>query len=173
MKYETLINAVSNVSGNSFVGLDMVSTVKLKGGKKNEQQGRVQKRVTGATVQVFQNKGVNGYEAMVKRRLVAEGKSAEDFVLSERAWGTRLDNTPIVEHTKDGDTKYYLEAVFQNAGEVEYLLDGVPVALEDIVGLDTPKVSETSQGGLDNKVAIRTIDANNIVTIRIGGQVFN
>jgi len=173
MKYETLINAVSNVSGNSFVGLDMVSTVKLKGGKKNEQQGRVQKRVTGATIQVFQNKGVNGYEAMVKRRLVAEGKSAEDFVLGERAWGTRLENTPIVEHTKDGDTKYYLEGVFQNTGEVEYLLDGVPVALEDIVGLDAPKVSETSQGGLDNKVAIRTIDASNITTIRIGGQVFN
>lgn len=171
MKNETLFSAVSNVSGNSFVGLDMVSTVKLKGGKKNEQQGRVQKQITGAVIQVFQNKGVNGYEAMVKRRLLAEGKSAEDFTLGERAWGQRVDNLPIVEHTKDGETKFYLEGIFQQVGEVQYLLDGVPVALEDIEGLDTP-VASTGQGGLENKVAIRTIDAKNIAVLRINGESF-
>ena len=172
MKSETLFNAVSNVSGNSFVGLDIVSTVKLKGGKKNPQQGRVQKQVTGAVVQVFQNKDVNGYEAMVKRRLVAEGKSAEDFTLGERAWGKRVDNMPIVEHTKDGETKFYLEGIFQKAGEVQYLLDGVPVALEDIEGLDTPAAGN-GQGGLENKVAIRTIDAQNITVLRINGATFS
>lgn len=172
MKNETLLSAVSSVSGNSFVGLDMVSTVKLKGGKKNPQQGRVQKQVTGAVVQVFQNKDKNGYEAMVKRRLIAEGKSAEDFTVGERAWGKRIDDTPIVEHTKDGETKFYLEGIFQQAGEVQYLLDGVPVALEDIEGLESGKISETSQGGLENKVVIRTIDAKNIAVLRINGQSF-
>ena len=172
MKSETLFSAVSNVSGNSFVGLDMVSTVKLKGGKSNSQQGRVQKQITGAVVQVFQNKGVNGYEAMVKRRLLEEGKSTEDFVLGERAWGKRVENTPVVEHTKDGETKFYLEGIFQQVGEVQYLLDGVPVALEDIEGLDAVKTSETSQGGLENKVAIRTIDAKNIAVLRINGESY-
>jgi hypothetical protein len=171
MKSSTLFDAVSNVSGNSFVGMDMVTTVKLKGGKANPQQGRVQKRITGATMQVFQNKGVNGYEAMVKRRLVAEGKSADDFTLGERAWGNRVDNTPIIEHTKDGNTKYYLEGIFQHSGEVEYLLDGKPVALEDIQGLET-KTQTTGQGGLDDKVVIRTIDANNIAELRINGTSY-
>jgi hypothetical protein len=173
MKKETLFSAMSTVSGNTFVGLDMVSTVKLKGGKKNEQQGRVQKQITGAVIQVFQNKGVNGYEAMVKRRLVAEGKSAEDFTLGERAWGKRIDNMPIVEHTKDGDTKYYVEGIFQQVGEVQYLLDGKPVALEDIEGLDAPSSSSTGQGGLDNKVAIRTIDVQNIKTMRVNGASYS
>jgi hypothetical protein len=172
MKSETLFNAVSNVSGNTFVGIDMVSTVKLKGGKSNPHQGRVQKQVTGAVVQVFQNKGVNGYEAMVKRRLVAEGKSAEDFTLGERAWGKRVDNLPIVEHTKDGETKFYLEGIFQQAGEVTYLLDGKQVALEDIEGLDMAAKTSTGQGGLDNKVVIRTIDAQNIATLRINGASY-
>jgi hypothetical protein len=172
MKSNTLFNAVGNVSGNSFVGLDMVSTVKLKGGKANPHQGRVQKRVTGATIQVFQNKESNGYENMVKRRLVAEGKAAEDFTLSERTWGERLDNLPVVKHEKDGQTKYYLEGIFQNSGEVEYLLDGKPVALEDIEGLEA-KAPTSGQGGLENKVAIRTIDAENIVTLRVNGSSYN
>ncbi len=172
MKSNTLFDAVSSVSGNSFVGMDMVTTVKLKGGKSNPQQGRVQKRVTGAVIQVFQNKGVNGYEEMVKRRLIAEGKSADDFKLGERAWGKRVDDTPIVEHTKDGDTKYYLEGIFQNPGEVQYLLDGKPVSIDEIEGMDAPKASTQSQGGLNDKVFIRTIDATNIAELRIGGKVF-
>lgn len=172
MKSNTLFDAIANVSGNSFVGMDMVTTVKLKGGKGNPQQGRVQKRVTGAVMQVFQNKGVNGYEEMVKRRLIAEGKSADDFKLGERAWGERLSNTPIIKHEKDGDTKYYLEGIFQNSGQVEYLLDGKPVSIDEIEGMDAPKASTQSQGGLNDKVVIRTIDATNIAELRINGASY-
>lgn len=172
MKKEILFSAVANISGNSFVGMDMVTTVKLKGGKANPQQGRVQKRITGASMQVFQNKGVNGYEEMVKRRLLAEGKSADDFKLSERAWGNRVDDTPIIEHSKDGIAKYYLEGIFQSPGKVEYLLDGKPVAIEDIEGMDVPKVSTTGQGGLEDKVFIRTIDATNITELRVNNTSY-
>jgi hypothetical protein len=80
---------------------------------------------------------------------------------------------PIVEHTKDGDTKYYVEGIFQQVGEVQYLLDGKPVALEDIEGLDAPSSSSTGQGGLDNKVAIRTIDVQNIKTMRVNGASYS
>jgi hypothetical protein len=172
MKSNTLFDAVSTISGNTFVGMDMVSSVKLKGGKANPHQGRVQKRISGATLQLFQNKTVNGYEAMVKRRLVEEGKSADSFQLGERAWGKRIENTPIVEHTKDDETKYYLEGIFQNSGKVEYLLDGAPIAAEEIQGLE-PKAPSTGQGGLENQVAVRTIDSQNIAELRINGKVYN
>ena len=160
----TLFDIMADVSGASFVGLDTVTTPTLTGGKKNPMQGRVQKHMDGASVMVFQNKNSNGYDNMVKRRLEKEGKNPETFSLSPRAWGERVDGTPIVQH-KGAD---YLEVIFLKAGEVRYTLDGQPIPAEDIEGLKTS--SEGTQGGLDDKVVIRTFKADSIKTIRIDGQ---
>ena len=82
MKHTQLVAAIQNVSGASFIGLDTLTEVTLAGGKKNPQQGRITKRMKGASVMVFQNKNINGYEAMVHRRLLTEGKDPADFQLS-------------------------------------------------------------------------------------------
>jgi hypothetical protein len=167
MKHKQLIDAVGNISGASFVGIDTLTKVTLSGGKKNPQQGRVQKRMTGASVMCFQNKTVNGYEAMIQRRLVAEGKDPNSFQLGERAWGVRIPNMPIVEH-KDN---YYLEVIFLKPGAVEYLLDGAVVPKSSIEGLVEREGGE--QGGLENKVIIRTFAADSITELRVDGKVFN
>ena len=172
MQYNQVLNAVANVNGATFIGIDTVTSPKLAGGKKNPHQGRVQKRMIGASVMAFQNKTTNGYENMVKRRLIAEGKNPSDFVLGERAWGHRVPNLPIVEHTKDDVVKHYLEVIFLSAGTVEYLLDGVVVAATAIEGLAEPAESN-GQGGLDDKVVVRTFDIANITELRINNQVFN
>ena len=170
MKYSQLINAVANINGASFVGLDTHTDVTLTGGKQNPHQGRVTKKMTGATVMSFQNKNFSAYEAMVQRRLTTEGKDPAAFVLGERAWGTRVPNMPIVEHFKDGDTKYYLEVIFLTPGEVTYYLDGNPVPASAIIGLKKGTAGE--QGGLENKVILRTFAADSITELRIDGQVF-
>lgn len=170
MNQTQLFNAFRSVNGSSFVGIDTLTQVKLRGGKANAQQGRVTKRMTGAQVMVFQNKEVNGYEAMIQRRLQAEGKDPESFVLGERAWGKRIPNLPIVEHEKDGVVKYYMEVIFLKSGSVEYLLDNVVVNKSDIVGLDD--ATEGVQGGLDNKVVIRSFAAENVTAVRVDSQVF-
>jgi hypothetical protein len=170
MIYSTLITAFANVSGNSFVGLDTLTKPTLKGGKKNPQQGRIIKQMLGANVMVFSNTNVNGYEAMIKRRLVAEGKDPESFVLSNRAWGVRIPNMPIVEHIKDGKTKYYLETIFLRKGVVFYYLDSYPIDEKNIIGLPDPEPGE--QGGLDNKVIIRTFAAESIVEVRVDGKTY-
>lgn len=74
MQISQVLNAVANVNGASFVSISTVTTPKLTGGKSNPHQGRVQKVMTSANVMVFQNKNSNGYENMVNRRLIAEGK---------------------------------------------------------------------------------------------------
>jgi hypothetical protein len=172
-KRYTLREIFSNVHGTSFVGLDTETVVKLKGGKKNEQQGRVTKKTIGSQVMVFSNTGQNGYENMVKRRLVEEGKDPESFKLGERAWGTRVPNLPIIEHEKDGVVKEYLEAIFQKAGKSEYFLDGMPINKEDIEGLDAIDSVEplvpTGQGGLDEKVVLRTFSADSLLNVRVDG----
>lgn len=166
MKYATLINAVAAIQGASFIGIDTHTDVKLTGGQKNPQQGRVTKRMLGATVMAFTHQNVNAYKAMVQRRLAAEGKDPEDFKLSERAWGVRVPNMPIVEHKGS----YYLEVIFLKPGKAEYLLDGVVVPAESIQGL--PPKREGEQGGLEDKVIIRDFKAESITELRINGQAF-
>jgi hypothetical protein len=98
MKLETAQAAFDTLEGGTFVGMDTVTDVKLTGGKKNPQQGRVTKRMTGAQVMCFTNSKTNAYAAMVRRRLEAEGKDPDSFELGPRAWGERITGTPFVEH---------------------------------------------------------------------------
>jgi len=162
---KTLLN--ENVNGMTFVSIDTSTEPKLKGGKANPFKGRVRKVMTGANVMVFQNKSVNGYDAMVKRRLEKEGKNPASFKLSPRAWGSRVPNMPIVEHKG----QYYLEVIFLNAGEVHYEVDGVKTDPSLITGLDFDKV-EGNQGGLNDKVIIRTFKVSNITNITINKNTY-
>jgi hypothetical protein len=171
VKNSQLELAVQSVTGMSFIGLDTLTEVTLKGGKKNPMQGRVTKRMFGANVMAFSNKNGSGYEAMVQRRLIAEGKDPEDFVLGPRSWGVRLPEMPIVAHEKDGVMKYYLEVIFLTPGKTEYRLDGVVVPKASIEGLADADGGE--QGGLDNKVHIRCFAADSITELRVDHKVFN
>jgi hypothetical protein len=166
MKQQVLVQAVSQIQGNTFVGLDTHTDVALTGGRKNPQQGRVTKRVTGSVVQLFTNQNRNAYLDMVRRRLELEGKDPLSFELSERKWGTRVPNMPIVEH----NGAYYLEVIFHRAGEVEYLLDGIVVPAGAIQGM--PPRREADQGGLERRVVLRDYRADSIVEMRAQGQVF-
>lgn len=156
------------INGANIVAIDTVTDVKLRGGKKNPHQGRVTKRVSGSNVMVFQNKSINGYDAMVKRRLTKEGKNPDTFVLSPRAWGKRLSGAPFVEH----NGSYYVEVIFLHPGQTEYLLDGKLVDPATIEGMPAAK-EEATQGGLDDKVIIRTYKADSIKSITINKQRYD
>lgn len=158
-----IVEIFSNISGTDFVGMDTETSVTLLGGKKNPMQGRVTKVTTGSNVMVFQN---GGYNAMVQRRLAQEGKDPESFELSPRAWGTRVQGGPFVEHKG----ALYLEVIFLSAGKVQYMFDGQPIAKDQIEGLK--ESSEGRQGGLENKVVIRTFKVDSIVALRVNKQEY-
>jgi len=162
--YNRLRNLTDTMSGGTFASIDTVVDVKLAGGKKNEQQGRIQKQTIGSRVQIFQNKGINAYEAKVKRELAKEGKLPSNFVLSPRQWGERVKDVPYVEHKGN----YYMEVIFIKNGETTYLIDGAPIDKADVVGL--PVVKPSGQGGLEKQVIIRTFACNSITGIRTMGQ---
>ena len=164
MKVDTIKAAFDALEGGTFVGMDTETPVKLTGGKKNPQQGRVTKAMTGATVMCFSNTNGSAYNAMVQRRLEQEGRDPNSFELSARAWGERVAGTPFVTHKG----KTYLEVIFMKAGAVQYLLDGVAVDESEIEGLPVRK--EGTQGGLEHKVVIRTFDCENVLQLRAYGQ---
>lgn len=162
--YNRLRHLTDALSGGTFANIDTITDVKLTGGKKNTQQGRVQKQVIGSRVQIFQNKNINAYEAKVKRELAKEGQLPSNFKLSPRAWGERVKDAPFVEHKGN----YYMEVIFLKAGEVTYLLDGAPIDKADVVGI--PVVKPSGQGGLQDQVIIRTYACDSITGIRVLGQ---
>ena len=165
MDFNTASTALKDPKGGTFVGLDTETVVTLRGGKKNPQQGRVTKRVTGSRVMCFSNSNTNAYAAMVQRRLVQEGKDPAAFELGPRAWGERVPDSCFVVHRGS----YYLEAIFLQAGSVQYCLDGVPVPASSIEGLPETR-EQTGQGGLENAVVIRTYALESIVALRANGQ---
>lgn len=166
MDLNTLKQAIQNISGGSFMGLDTLTDVPLTGGKSNPQQGRVQKRTTGSVVMAFTHEKTNAYDAMVKRRLEAEGKDPNSFQIQPRAWGERVPGFPLVEHKGN----FYLEVIFLHAGKSEYLLDGNVVDKSQIQGLK--EATPGNQGGLENKVFIRDFKVSSITEIRADGTSY-
>jgi hypothetical protein len=159
-----LQSLLASVNGNTIISIDTVTTPTLLGGKKNPLQGQIRKVMIGGNVMVFTNKNSNGYENMVNRRLIAEGKDPASFELGERQWGERIAGTPFIEH--NGAT--YLEVIFLRPGKTHYEHGLRSIAREQITGLKD--AVEGEQGGLDNKVVIRTFKADSIAAITIDGK---
>jgi len=142
------------LTGNLIIGLETITELKLLGGKKNPMKGRVTKR-TVYSAMVYSNKNSNGYENAVRRNLANEGIDPMSFSVGARTWGERVVGYPIIKH-KD---QYYLECILLNNNpESEYLLDGKPIAKEDIEGLK-PKREDS------NNVPIRAFKLSSILRL--------
>lgn len=165
MNLEDIQDLLGKINGATFAGLDTVTSVALKGGKKNPMQGEITKHCYGHNVMLFTNKKNSGYDLMVRRRLEKEGKDPSTFILGALKWGQRLPNSPIIEH----NGKYYIQVIFISAGAVEYMRSGWPIEKLNIEGLDE-KPESADQGGLDNKVIVRTYALDSIKAIRIMGE---
>ena len=75
----------------------------------------------------------------------------------------RIAGTPFVEH----NGQMYLEVIFLRAGKVHYTHGARPIDKAAITGLQEKE--EAEQGGLNNKVVIRTFKAESIQAITING----
>ena len=146
--------------GTTFAGLTTLTQVRLTGGKKNPHLGRVTKR-TVANVMLFAD-----YERAVQRKLYKEGKEGLEFEVSERTWGTRVGKSCFIEH----NDHLYLEVIFKSVSSVQYFLDGQPIDKNAIQGM--PASREAEQGGLEDKVIIRTYAVESVERITIGGETF-
>lgn len=163
MEVHNINYIVENINGATFLSIDSHIKMELSGGKKNVMKDKVFKTTKNIIAQAFTNQNKNGYLSMVNKRLLAEGK--EPYTLKNRVWGTRIPNTPLVEHKG----KYYLELIVQSCGEVTYQYEGKDIKKEEIEGLKT--VKEAEQGGLEDKVIVRVFSLDSITSIKINGRV--
>jgi len=163
----TIQEKLNDFKGAQIIGLDSTTTIKLTGGKSNPMQGKVQKVTVGNTVMIF--KSADGYKNMVNRRLGKQIDLSEDllaqlsgreFTPGPRPWGQRLPDSPFVLH-KD---KLYLECIFLKSGTSKFYFKGKEIQKNQIIGL--PKKKEGAQGGLRDKVIIRTFALDSILKVR-------
>src|SRR5574337_1686037 len=141
MDINTAKQAIKNVKGCRFASIKSTTLVPLTGGKKNEMQGRITKRTT-AKIMLFSSSA--GYVNQVRKELEKQGVNPDTFKLGERTWGSKIEDTPLVEHiTKDGQKKYYVEVVFLNLLETpQYFLDGKPISKDAVIGVKSANPNE-------------------------------
>ncbi|AXH72534.1 MAG: hypothetical protein [Caudoviricetes sp.] len=168
---------LENVQNGQFAGIDMETIPKLRktikvegfGGKTetlpNMFYDNVTKVVTGARVFIGAS-----YEKMVQRRMEQmDIKSGEKFTANKLPWGEHVEGGfPVIKH-KDN---YYLQVIFDSPGTTQYFFEGRLVDKEEIVGMPAVKPSDESQGGINNKIIIRTISFDSITKIRAAKQEF-
>ena len=164
---ERIVN--KNATPETIITLDTVTVPEMRK-TNNPYLDRVEKRTSELSVVIFQNIAqTNGYEAMVRRRLTREGKNADDFVLGPRRWGTRIPNTPFVEHRGDR----YLEVIALWPGTTNYhfIDSGRKVNMARLRPYLT-RIPAPAQGGLDDKVIVRTFHTSSIASITIGDWTY-
>jgi len=160
---EKLMAALKQLNGCAIASINSKTEVKLTGGKKNPMQGKIEKVMEGGNIMLFCNMNNNSYNDMVKRRLESEGKDPESFCLGKRVWGERVPQTPFVLH----NGQVYMEAIFlKSPKKVSYLYNGEPIEKNQIEGL--PVKEEGEQGGLENKVIIRTYKLDSVTRLKMG-----
>lgn len=162
---EVIQEILADVKGTSFISIDTATEPPLLGGKANPMKGHVRKVQVGSNVMIFGMKEGSAYDNMVKRRLTQEGKDPASFQLSERKWGTRVEGTPFIEHKGE----MYLEVFFVKPGAVHYEHRGQQIDPAFIEGFN-PREDTSVQGGLENKVVIRTVKLSNILAMKCNGS---
>lgn len=177
MHYSELKTLLDGINGVSFATLDSLTDVRLKGGKANPLQGKVEKLAKGHRVMLCANKQSNAYLNKVRRHLEKEGKNPDSFKMQPPPWGERVPNSPFFTHTKKGDTEptYYLQVIFleNGAGEIEYRHKetGEVIPKESIEGL--PDKSGSEHQGLSNEVIVRAYKVESLVSVRAMGATLS
>lgn len=146
---------LKKINGCSFASLDCVT----------EPSPGIRKETTGKRVILFTNKNTNGYQNMVRRRLLEAGKDPDSFALGDRRWGERLPNSPLVEHKG----VLHLEVIELTPGATRCFIGTREV---DCANLGLRKGRAPNQGlPSDQTVKVRDIKLENITRIALMGEV--
>ncbi len=120
------LSDLSTRSGTQVI-LTWESNPKLKGGKKNPQQGHVTKLSTAKVT-------LSGTGVYASRK-VDEGEFSSSDEVQKRKWGTRIGNTCVIEHKG----VEYVEFLVDGTPKTTYFLDDKEIPKSDVVGLSDSK----------------------------------
>lgn len=118
------------------------------------------------------------YETAVNNRLEKEGKP-RSFNAQTLPWGTWLYPNKVIEHTKNGETLFYVRfyCVKGHYPDVDYLVNGRPATANEVATikawqatLSKGSATQTASGLVENQVEPRNPELDNILEF-VGGGV--
>ncbi len=163
-----LLNKLLSIKGNTFVTASIDSTVKLKGG--NPWGGKVKQHqnLNGAIGFKYIN-SVNRQEAKFGTEITEQAKP--------RIWGTPSENGIVINHTKDGEQKHYLQVKVESRPDADNSFyynteTGERIEKSQIAEWKYASKRSSTQANLpeDVEIIVRDIDFNNIKEIKLGGE---
>lgn len=179
---EELLSLLLNTSGASIVTLTYTtgpsSRMRKTKPTTNPWWDKPNKRWTIEKTSRVQGMVGASYKNAVNNQLLREAEEAglspdevEEFEPQERYWGSRIEGTPLVQHVKDGETRYYLEILkfrtldfgwFDEEGEVD----------EDDVDPFIRERSQPDSQPTEKEIRLRDIRLDHIDRISINGEKF-
>jgi len=164
--FERVINAVNNIKGCQFIGMEYLSAVKLNKAQSAIIGGAVTKVVSGQ----FQ---INyDYENAVNRRLASQGKEP-NFSAKSLPWGVWVEFNKLIEHKGATYLRFY--GVANEIPSVTYYIDG-KVADDEQTKLikgwteKAPSATQSEVGLVEHQVVPRNINILNIQRIVINKE---
>ena len=107
------------------------------------------------------------YSRSVNLQRIREAQSA-DFRARERAWGSKIEKRPLVEH----DDQYYFEVKLQaRKSQLRLIETGEVIPPEAIKPFISP-VKKNRRQRLNREVILRDFRIDHVAELRIGGQVW-
>lgn len=147
-----LISVLKSVKGSTFVNIETVTEPQLLGGKSCPFNGITKHSIINGCI------GFK-YENSVNNQRLREA-SINDFKSEPRKWGTKIPNTPLVEH----QGTYYLEVKVEKTEQPVYVLSGKIIDNKEIIPY-IPKIS--SRQDLVKEVILRDFKIDSISRIKI------
>lgn len=122
---------------------------------------------------IFKRTKINGvlnfkYVNSVNNQRVREG-GTPDFVPAARAWGVRIEGTPIVEHKGN----VYVEMKVERCLSTEYFDDsGSPLSEKHVKDYLPQHSSSAEHQGVEKEIILRDINIENIEAITVSGNTW-
>lgn len=107
------------------------------------------------------------YSRTVNLQRIREAKTA-DFRARERAWGSKIEKRPLVEH----DDQYYFEVKLQARRSQLRLIGTGEVIPPDAIKPFIPPVKKNPRQRLNREVILRDFRIDHVAELRINGQVW-
>ena len=160
-----LLRASTTFAG--FIASTEPSMVKKDRGTKvpNPFLGRVRK-----FSKVVATAGDFDFENAVTRQRLRENPEAEKYTVGQRTWGSHVEGSGLVEH----NGKFYMR-VLHPKSESMYIVDGRPATNAEVAEIKRylPVVKRSERHCTDKDIIYRDYSLDNILEIRIGGEVLS
>ena len=110
------------------------------------------------------------FESAVDRQRLRENPDADKYTVGQRAWGSHVADSGLVEH----NGKYYMR-VLHPKSESMYIVDNRPATDAEVAEIKRylPVMKPSERHGTDKPIIYRDYSLDNILEIRIGGEVLS